>query len=150
VGLALLHASDSGAQGTMIELATAVAAPAATARFMTRSTLVRSLVGSEEETIERSERLVSSLVKEYPLRTDEGRSRLHADVLRKCREAVDLLASLARPGEAVEYARWLLLVGERVAEAATETRRPGGPEHQVSDAESAALREIAAALRLGT
>jgi hypothetical protein len=40
-----------------------------------------------------------------------------------------------------------LLVGQRVAEAAVEPR-PGRPERQVSDAEAAALREIAAALRV--
>src|SRR5581483_7644405 len=80
VGLDVLHTSDSGIQGTMLELATAVAAPAATARFLPRSALVRSLESTEEEVVERSERLVAQLVKSYPLRTDEGRAQLHADV----------------------------------------------------------------------
>jgi hypothetical protein len=38
-------------------------------------------------------------------------------------------------------------VGERVAEAAIDPR-PGRPDRQVSDTEAAALRELAAALRL--
>jgi starch phosphorylase len=149
VGLDVLHASDSGIQGTLLELATTVAAPTATARFLTRSPLVRSLAGSEEDVVERSERIVADLIQRYPLRTEEGRVRLHADTLRQCREAFDLLAVRAGPGVAVEYGRWLLLVGERVAQAAAEQPRPGQPERQVSDAEAAALREIAAALRVG-
>jgi starch phosphorylase len=147
VGLDILHAAYSGSQGTLVELATAVSAPAATARFLTRSALVRSLTGSEIETIERSERIVEALENTYDLRSRDGRAKLHDDVLAQCRAAMDLLGSRARPTDATEYARWLLLVGQRVAEAAIEPR-PGRPERQVSDAEAAALREIAAALRV--
>jgi hypothetical protein len=149
VGLDVLHAADSGIQGTLLELATAVAAPTATARFLTRSALVRSLAGTEEELVERSERLVADLIGSYPLRTAEGRVRLHADVLRQCRAAADLLAASDQPGTGAEYARWLLLVGERVAQAAAEQWRFGQPARPVSGAESASLREIATALRVG-
>jgi hypothetical protein len=147
VGLDVLHTSDSGAHGTMLELATAVAAPTATARFLTRSALVRSLAGTEDEMIERSERLIRQILRDYALRTEDGRARLHADVLRQCRAAFDLLSARAQPGVAAEYVRWLLLVGERVAQAAEEAC-PGQPERQVSEAEAAALREIATALHI--
>jgi hypothetical protein len=147
VGLDLLHATRSTSHGTLIELATAVAAPTATARFLIRGPLVQSLVCSEIDMIDRGERLVGSLAQQYELRSRDGRARLHDDVLRQCRAAIDLLVSRVPRAAAAEYARWLLLVGQRVAEAAVEPR-PGRPERQVSDAEAAALREIAAALRV--
>ena len=68
-------------------------------------------------------------------------------MLVQCRAAMDLLNTRAKPQDAAEFARWLLLVGERVAEASVEPQ-PGRPERQVSDAEVAAMREIAAALRV--
>ena len=68
-------------------------------------------------------------------------------MLKQCRAAIDLLAGRVPRTDVAEYARWLLLVGQRVAEAAVEPQ-PGRPERQVSDAEAAALREIAAALRV--
>jgi hypothetical protein len=147
VGLDVMHATFSGAQGTLIALATAVASPTATARFVSRGALVPMLVGSEIEMIDRSEQLMDDLGKTYDLRSRDGRARLHDDVLKRCRAAIDLLTSRASRADVAEYARWLLLVGQRVAEAAIEPR-PGRPERQVSDAEAAALREIAAALRV--
>ncbi|MGE3913361.1 MAG: glycogen/starch/alpha-glucan family phosphorylase, partial [Chloroflexota bacterium] len=147
VGLDVLHSTHSGSQGTLIELATAVSAPTATARFLARSVLVRSLVCSEIEMIDRSERLTEQLLREFDLRSRDGRALLHDHVLQQCRAAMDLLVSRVRRQDASEYARWLLLVGERVAEAAVEPQ-PGRPERQVSDAEAATLRELAAALRV--
>jgi hypothetical protein len=147
VGLDLTHAARGAGRGSLVALATAVAAPTATARFVSRGALVPSLVGSEVETIERSERLVEALGKSYDLRSRDGRARLHDDVLARCRAAIDVLAARAPRAVVAEYSRWLLLVGERVAEAAVEPQ-PGRAERQVSDAEAAALREIAAALRL--
>jgi starch phosphorylase len=134
-------------QGTLIALATAVAAPTATARFLIRGPLVQSLVCSEIEMIDRSERVIESLRQQYDLASRDDRARLHDDVLKQCRAAIDLLAGRVPRNDVAEYARWLLLVGQRVAEAAVEPR-PGRPERQVSDAEAAALREIAAALRV--
>ena len=58
VGLDLMHATHSGAQGTLIELATAVAAPTATARFLTGARWCTRWSCSEVEMIERSERIV--------------------------------------------------------------------------------------------
>ncbi|MFN8637670.1 MAG: glycogen/starch/alpha-glucan phosphorylase, partial [Chloroflexota bacterium] len=147
VGLDVMHATVSTSQGTLIELATAVAAPTATARFLIRGPLVQSLVCSELEMIELSEALVDGLRQQYDLRTRDGRARFHDDVLSQCRAVMDMLVSRANRSDAAEYARWLLLVGQRVAEAAVEPQ-PGRPERQVSDAEAAALREIAAALRV--
>jgi hypothetical protein len=147
VGLDLTHATRNNSQGALVARATAVASPTATARFLSRGALVQALVSSEVEMIERSERIVEELGKRYDLRSRDGRARLHDDVLARCRTAVDLLASKAPRADVAEYARWLLLVGERVAEAAVEPQ-PGRAERQVSDAEAAALREIATALRL--
>jgi hypothetical protein len=147
VGLNLLHASRSTSQGTLVALATAVAAPTATARFLIRGPLVQSLVCSEIEMIERSEHVVDGLAEQYDLRSRDGRARLHDDVLAQCRAAIDLLAARVPRNDVAEYSRWLLLVGQRVAEAAIEPQ-PGRAERQVTDAEAAALREIAAALRV--
>jgi starch phosphorylase len=147
VGLDLTHSARNNSQGALVALATAVASPTATARFLSRGALVQALVSSEVEMIERSERLVEELGTHYDLRSRDDRARLHDDVLARCRAAVDLLASKVPRADVTEYARWLLLVGERVAEAAVEPQ-PGRVERQVSDAEAAALREIATALRL--
>jgi hypothetical protein len=147
VGFDLIHAGRGTSHGTLIALATAVAAPTATARFLIRGPLVQSLVCSEIEMIDRSERVVESLRQQYDLTSRDGRARLHDDVLKQCRAAIDLLVGRVPRNDVAEYARWLLLVGQRVAEAAVEPR-PGRPERQVSDAEAAALREIAAALRV--
>ena len=149
VGLDVLHAARGTTQGTLIALATAVAAPTATARFLIRGPLVQSLVCSEIEMIDRGERLVEGLAQQYDLSSRDGRAHLHDDVLKQCRAAIDLLTGRVARNDVAEYARWLLLVGQRVAEAAIEPQ-PGRPERQVSDAEAAALREIAAALRVET
>jgi hypothetical protein len=148
VGLDVTHATR-GWQGRMAALATAVASPTATARFLSRGALVQMLVSSEVEMIERSERLFDDVERGYDLRTRDGRAKLHDDVLARCRAAIDLLSSRVAPADVAEFARWLLLVGQRVAEASIDPQ-PGRAERQVSDAEAAALREIAAALRVET
>jgi hypothetical protein len=60
--------------------------------------------------------------------------------LQQLREAVDLLERKATPQEVDDYRRFVLSLAERVASA----HREGGQE--VSDAERAAIDEIAAAL----
>src|SRR5215212_9104829 len=81
----LLQTTRGAAQATLIALATAVAAPTATARFLIRGPLVQSLVCSEIEMIERSERVVESLAQQYDLASRDDRARLHDDVLKQCR-----------------------------------------------------------------
>ncbi|MCC6175240.1 MAG: glycogen/starch/alpha-glucan phosphorylase [Chloroflexi bacterium] len=146
VGLTMLNASDSGARGALLELATAVNAPATMARFLASNRLVRTLAGQDAAVVETSEQLLADISRRYDLRTADGRDDFLDDVLARCRQAADLLDEKVMPDEAAEYKRWLLLVGERVAQAAAEHDGRGGPLRQVSDAEAATLRDVAAAL----
>jgi hypothetical protein len=68
-----------------------------------------------------------------------------AQALGGCREVAALLGRKA-PGEAEGFKRWLLTTAQRAAEAAKEGGFLGMGGVQVSDAEKAALAEVAGAL----
>jgi hypothetical protein len=66
--------------------------------------------------------------------------------LKTCREVAELLARKAPAAEAEGFKRWLLTAAQEVAEAAKEGGFLGIGGVRVSDAEKAALSEIAGAL----
>jgi hypothetical protein len=66
--------------------------------------------------------------------------------LERLRQVKELLARKAPPDVADGFKRWLLEVAHRVAEASNEGGFLGFGGEKVSDAERAALRDIAAAL----
>jgi hypothetical protein len=74
-------------------------------------------------------------------------AQVKAQALGACREVAALLARKA-PGEADGFKRWLLGTAQRTAEAAKEGGFLGVGGVQVSDAEKAALGEVAGALGL--
>jgi hypothetical protein len=63
-----------------------------------------------------------------------------------CREVVGILQSKADARDADDYKRWLLAVGQRVAQASKEGGFLGFGGARVSDSEAATLNEIAAVL----
>ena len=74
-------------------------------------------------------------------------AQVKAQALSACREAAALVGRKA-PGEAEGYKRWLLVTAQRTAEAAKEGGMLGIGGVPVSDAEKAALGEVAEALGL--
>ena len=82
-----------------------------------------------------------------PAERPKDLAQAKAQALGACREVAALLARKA-PGEADGFKRWLLGTAQRAAEAAKEGGFLGIGGVQVSDAEKAALGEVAGALGL--
>jgi hypothetical protein len=82
-----------------------------------------------------------------PTERPKDLAQVKAQALGACREVAALLARKA-PGEADGFKRWLLGTAQRTAEAAKEGGFLGVGGVQVSDAEKAALGEVAGALGL--
>ena len=81
---------------------------------------------------------------------DPGRAssaeELHSQTTQSLRDAITLLDERATPEEAEAYKRFVIDVGQRAAERHKEGSVLGVGGQRVSDAEAAALAEIAAAL----
>jgi hypothetical protein len=80
-----------------------------------------------------------------PTERPQDLAQVKGQALGACREAAALLARKA-PGEADGFKRWLLATAQRAAEAAKEGGVLGIGGVSVSDAEKAALGEVAGAL----
>ena len=68
-----------------------------------------------------------------------------AALINSCKQAVDVVAQKS-PAEAEEYKRWLVLLAQRTAEAAKEGGFLGIGGTRVSEAETKALKDLAATL----
>jgi hypothetical protein len=79
--------------------------------------------------------------------TGAGGGSIRDEARDLCIRADELLAQRATPTERYEYARFVMFIAERVARADGPGTLFGGGDEQISRAERAALREIAAALR---
>lgn len=78
------------------------------------------------------------------LSPDEVRVR----ALDNCRAVADALETKVSPEEAYEYKRWVLVVAEKVAQAAKEGGVFGFGGEQVSGSEVATINEIGEAIRI--
>jgi hypothetical protein len=76
----------------------------------------------------------------------ESAEQLRSEGLQRIRDAVGLLEPKAEPEDLEAYKRFVLTVAERAAEATKSGGVLGIGGERVSDAESAALDELAAAL----
>lgn len=65
-----------------------------------------------------------------------------------CRKVAATLETKVSPEEAYQYKRWVLVVAERVAEAAREGGAFGFGGEQISGSEIAAINEIGEAIRI--
>jgi hypothetical protein len=93
--------------------------------------------------------LLGEIVAQPPMvdtRQFESPEQLRSEGLARIGEAVALVESKAGPEDADAYRRFSLTVAERVAEATKSGGMLGIGGERVSEAESAALDEIAAAL----
>lgn len=75
-----------------------------------------------------------------------NRGTMQAEALESCQRAAAILAAKTSDAEAEGYKRWLLLVGQHVAEAAKEGGVLGIGGRLVSREEDATLNQVAAAL----
>lgn len=93
--------------------------------------------------------LLSEVVSQPPTvepRQFESAEQLRSEGLQRIRDAVALLEPKAEPGDVEAYKRFVLTVAERAAEATKSGGVLGIGGERVSEAESAALDELAAAL----
>lgn len=73
---------------------------------------------------------------------------VRARALNTCREVATALDAKVSPEEAYQYKRWVLLVAEKVAEAAKEGGLFGFGGEQISGSEIATINEIGEAIRI--
>lgn len=103
---------------------------------------------------EGSNELIAALVSEVkagtrpptPTERPESAEQLKNLALRNCRELAELLGRKAPAAEAEGFKRWLLTISQRAAEASKEGGFMGFGGVRVSDAEKAALADVARAL----
>lgn len=133
--LAVVAASPSGPIGTLKEMF------AMGKGFMAEAEDTTPLIAAVLADVKAGSR--PSMPAEYPRELAE----VKAHALAASRAVATLLRQKA-PGEAEGFKRWLLRTARRVAEAASEGGFLGMGGVQVSDAEKAALAEVATALGL--
>jgi hypothetical protein len=103
--------------------------------------LVDAVAADMREKTEKRERL------EPPLKTSNDLNEMKTQCLQACREVAALLAQKA-PADAQAYKQWVYQAAQNSAEAAKEGGIFGIGGQRVSEAETAALKEIAIALDL--
>ena len=101
--------------------------------------LIDSVAADIREKAEKRERM------EPPLKTSNDLNEMKAQCLQACREVAALLSQKA-PAEAQAYKQWVYQAAENSANAAKEGGVFGIGGERVSEAETAALKEIAMAL----
>ena len=101
--------------------------------------LVDAVAADMREKAEKRERL------DPPLKTSNDINEMRTQCLQACREVAALLAQKA-PADAQAYKQWVYQAARNSAEAAKEGGIFGIGGERVSEAETAALKEIATAL----
>ncbi|MFN8556520.1 MAG: hypothetical protein U0531_03925 [Dehalococcoidia bacterium] len=95
-------------------------------------------------------RALAAAIKEHknlpvPAGLPNDRMQSRAALIERCRQAADIVAGKA-PGESESFRRWLVAIAWRTAEAAKEGGFLGIGGMRVSEGESAAIDDLAAAL----
>ena len=105
--------------------------------------LVDAVAADIREKAEKRERL------EPPLQASKDPNEMKAQCLQTCRDAAALLSQKA-PADAQAYKQWVYQAAQNSANAASEGGFFGIGGEKVSEAETAALKEIAAALGIAS
>ena len=105
--------------------------------------LIDAVAADIREKAEKRERL------EPPLKTGNDLNEMKAECLRACRDVAALLSQKA-PADAQAYKQWVYQAAQNSANAAKEGGIFGIGGERVSEAEAAALKEIATALDIET
>ena len=105
--------------------------------------LIDAVAADIRERVEKRERL------ESPLKMSNDPNDMKSQCLQACREVAALLSQKA-PAEAQAYKQWIYQAAQNSANAAKEGGVFGIGGERISEAESAALQEIATALDLNS
>ena len=137
--LYLALASPSGPLGLVQEMVASTKGLVEAIKSSSGNELVDAVAADIKEKVEKRERL------EPPLQASKDPSEMKARCLQTCRDVAALLSQKA-PADAHEYKQWVYQAAQNSANAAKEGGFFGIGGEKVSEAETAALNEIAAAL----
>ena len=136
VGLAVTCASPNGPWGVMKEMLSMGMAMAEMLQKGSSNPLIAELAAD----------LKARQTKPEPPQGLKDPEQCKESALSHVRDVNDLLKRKVKPEEADEFKKWLLAIGQRVAEASNEGGIFGFGGERVSDAEKNVLRQIAFAL----
>jgi len=137
--LYLALASPSGPVGLVQEMIASTKGLVEAIKSSSGNELVDAVAADIKEKAEKRERL------EPPLQASKDPNEMKARCLQTCRDVAALLSQKA-PADAHEYKQWVYQAAQNSANAAKEGGFLGIGGERVSEAETAALNEIAAAL----
>ncbi len=138
-GLYLALASPSGPLGLAQEMIASTKGVVEALKASSGNELIDALAADIREKAEKREKL------EPPLKPGNDLNKMKAECLQACRDASALLSQKA-PADAEPYKQWVYQAAQNSANAAREGGVFGIGGQKVSEAESAALKEIAVAL----
>ncbi len=138
VGMAVAASSPSGPIGLVKEMMSIGMAIADVLRTASPTPLINALV----------EDLKARNTKPEMPAGMTTRAEADAAAMTAHKNVNEIVGRKCAPAEATEYKKWLLALGQRVAEASNEGGFFGIGGVRVSDAEKAALGRIAAALKV--
>lgn len=137
--LYLVLASPSNPLGLAQEMIASTKGIVETLKTSSGNELLDAVSADIREKVEKRERL------EPPFKTSNDLNQVRAQCLQACREVAALLSQKA-PADAQAYKQWVYQAAQNSANAAKEGGVFGIGGERVSEAESAALKEIAQAL----
>ena len=137
--LYLALASPSGPLGLAQEMMASTRGLMEALKSSSGNELIDAVAADMREKAEKRERL------EPPLKTSNDLNDMKSQCLRACRDVAALLLQKA-PADAQEYKQWVYQAAQNSANAAKEGGVFGIGGERVSEAETAALKEIAMAL----
>ena len=136
-------ASPSNPLGLAQELIASTRAIVETLKTSSGNELMDAVGADIREKVEKRERL------EPPLKTSNDLNQMKSQCLQACRDLAVLLSQKA-PADAQAYKQWVYQAAHNSANAAKEGGVFGIGGERVSEAEAAALREIATALDISS
>jgi hypothetical protein len=137
--LYLALASPSGPLGLAQEMIASTKGIAEALKASSGNELIDAVAADIREKAEKRERM------EPPLKPGNDLNEMKAQCLRACRDVAALLSQKA-PADAEQYKQWVYQSAQNSANAAKEGGVFGIGGERVSEAETAALKEIAIAL----
>ncbi|KAB8140656.1 glycogen/starch/alpha-glucan phosphorylase [Chloroflexia bacterium SDU3-3] len=139
IGIAMMHTTEGSLTDTMQEGEMILSILRSAGRKFPANTLLRTMLqGSTGKSLS-IEQLIS-------MQKGTDASVLRAEALAACRQVAEQLGQRATAQQAAELKRWLLLVGERVANAANEGSFWGLGGTKMSLEEQSFLAEVTTAL----
>ena len=141
--LYLALASPSGPLGLAQEMIASTKGVVEALKASSGNELIDALAADIREKAEKRERL------EPPLKTGNDLNEMKAQCLQACRDVAALLSQKA-PADVEQYKQWVYQSAQNSANAAKEGGVFGIGGERVSEAETAALRELATALGISS